>query len=209
LAAVVSKLPEGRMRVRRRDLMRHLRTLEAAFESGTIVPCSFGTVLQSEAAVESELLVSRRGELMRLLDRLEGRVQMNVKAVYDEDEILREVVAADPRIAALRQKTREGGDAAYYDSIRLGELVSAALAQRRAQDEELVLARLLPEADDAVSEEADEMQVLKASFLVSRERLERFDDALDALAASEAPRVRFESFGPLPPTAFASLEAGS
>jgi hypothetical protein len=134
---------------------------------------------------------------------------MNVKAVYDEDEILREVVAADPRIAALRQKTREGGDAAYYDSIRLGELVSAALAQRRAQDEELVLARLLPEADDAVSEEADEMQVLKASFLVSRERLERFDDALDALAASEAPRVRFESFGPLPPTAFASLEAGS
>lgn len=197
------------MRVRRRDLMRHLRTLEAAFESGTIVPCSFGTVLQSEAAVESELLVSRRGELMRLLDRLEGRVQMNVKAVYDEDEILREVVAADPRIAALRQKTREGGDAAYYDSIRLGELVSAALAQRRAQDEELVLARLLPEADDAVSEEADEMQVLKASFLVSRERLERFDDALDALAASEAPRVRFESFGPLPPTAFASLEAGS
>jgi hypothetical protein len=209
LAAIVSRLPERRMRVRRRDLMRHLRTLEAAFESGTVVPCSFGTVLQSETAVESELLVSRREELMRLLNRLEGRVQMNVKAVYDEEEILREVVAADSAIAALRQRTRERGDAAYYENVRLGELVSTALAQRRAQDEELVLGRLLAEADDAVSEQAGEMHVLKASFLVSRERLERFDDALDALAASEAPRLRFESFGPLPPTAFASLEAGS
>jgi hypothetical protein len=193
--------------VRRRDLMRHLRTLEAAFHSATIVPCSFGTVLESEAAVETELLQARRDEVLALLDRLDGRAQMNVKVSYDEDVILREVVAADPRIGALRRRTRERGDAAYYESIQLGELVSAALAERRARDAELVLDRLRSASDDAVSEEPGELHVLKGSFLVSRDQLERFDETLDALAATEGPRLRFESFGPLPPTAFAALEA--
>ena len=49
--------------------------------------------------------------------------------------------------------------------------------------------------------------VLKASFLVARERSKRFDAALEELAAAEAPRLTFESIGPLPPTAFAALEA--
>jgi hypothetical protein len=207
LVAVVSSLPEGRLRVRRRDLMRHLHTLEAAFKNATIVPCSFGTVLESEAAVETELLQARRDEILALLDRLADRVQMNVKVSYDEHVILREILAADPKIAALRERTRDRGAAAYYESIQLGELVSAALAQRRASDAELVLAALRSVSDDAVSEEAGDLQVLKCSFLVSRERLGRFDDTLDALAATEGPRLRFESFGPLPPTAFASLEA--
>jgi hypothetical protein len=209
LAAVASRLPEGRLRVRRRDLMRHLHTLEAAFENATIVPCAFGTVLESEAAVESDLLQARRDEVLALLDHLEGRVQMNVKVSYDEEVVLREVVTGDPRIAALRRRTRERGDMAYYESIQLGELVSAALGQRRARDAELVLSRLQSASEDAVAEEADDLHVLKASFLVSREQLERFDDALEALAATEAPRLRFESFGPLPPTAFASLETQS
>jgi hypothetical protein len=206
LAAVASRLPERGLRVHRRDLMHHLRTLEAAFESATIVPCAFGTVLESEAAVESDLLQARRDEVLALLDHLEGRVQMNVKVSYDEEVILRDVVAADPRIAALRRRTRGRGDVAYYESIQLGELVSAALAQRRVRDAELVLGRLRAVSDDVHAEEADDLQVLKASFLVSRGQLGRFDEALDALAAGEAPRLRFEAYGPLPPTAFASLE---
>jgi hypothetical protein len=207
LAALVSKLPNGQLRARRRDLTRHLRALEETFAQATVVPCPFGTVLPSEEAVETYLLEARRDELVDLLDRLEGRVQMTVKATHEEDEILREIVSAEPEIARLRQRTSRLGEAAYYDSIRLGELVSAALEQRRARDAELVLGRLLPEAVDAVSEQTGDLLVARASFLVQRGRLERFDEALEALAASEAPRLRFESFGPLPPTAFASLEA--
>jgi hypothetical protein len=206
LAAVVSRLGEGQLRVRRRDLMRHLRTLEAAFESATIVPCPFGTVLESEQALQSELLEGRREEVEALLDRLEGCVQLNVKVFHDEELVLREVVAADPGIAALRQRTRGRGEAAYYESIQLGERVAAALAERRERDAELVFGRLRSLAEEAVVEEPGELQVLKASFLISRDSLDRFDDALDALAAAEGPRLRFESIGPLPPTAFASLD---
>jgi hypothetical protein len=207
LAALVSKLPAGQLRARRRDLTRHLHALEETFAQTTVVPCPFGTVLPDEETVSSHLLGARHDELVGLLERLEGQVQINLKAAYDETEILREIVSAEPEIARLRSETRGRGDAAYSQSMRLGELVSAALDRRRARDAELVLGQLLPMVEDAVSENTADLLVLKASFLVRRTGLDRFDEALDELAASEAPRLRFESIGPLPPTAFASLEA--
>jgi hypothetical protein len=206
LAAVTSELTDERLRVRRRDLVRHLHVLESAFAEATIVPCAFGTVLQSRQAVESELLTGRRDELLALLERLEGRMQLNVKAVYDEETVLREIVETEPEIARLRQQSRALGDAGHFASIRLGELVASALGARRAADADRLLDRLAAEAEDVVVDEAAETVVLKASFLVASERSERFDAELDALAAAEAPRLSFESIGPLPPTAFVALE---
>jgi hypothetical protein len=184
LAAVTSDLADERLRVRRRDLVRHLRVLESVFAEATIVPCAFGTVLQSRQAVEAELLTTRREELLGLLERLEGRVQLNVKAVYDEETVLREIVQAEPEIARLREQTRALGEAGHFASIRLGELVASALAERRSADAGGLLERLSAEAEDVVVDEAAETVVLKASFLVARERIAGFDEVLEELAAA-------------------------
>jgi hypothetical protein len=208
LSAVVSELPGERLRIRRRDLLRHLQVLEAGFSQTTIVPCSFGSVLETRALVADQLLIARHQELLELLEHLQDRVQLNVTAVYDEPEVLREVVAAEPEIARLRERTRALGSAGYYENIRLGELVAAAVSVRRDSDSRRILDRVAAEAEDVVAE-ADEAVVVKASFLVARDRLERFDAKLDALAREEQPRIRFECVGPLPPTAFASLRAAA
>lgn len=207
VAALTSELTEGRLRVRRRDLHRHLGVLEAAFAETTLVPCAFGMVLQNREAVENELLRARRAELLALLDRLEGRAQLNVTATYDEDTVLREVVQAEPEIARLREQSRALGEAGHFAGIRLGELVASALEERRAVDSRRLFDRLSAEADDSLVEEAPLPVVLKASFLVARDRSSRFEAVLEGLAAEEAPRLSFESIGPLPPTAFAALEA--
>lgn len=204
---MTSELAEERLRVRRRDLLSHLRVLETVFAEATIVPCAFGMVMPSREAVEN-LLTARRADLLALLERLEGRVQLNVSAVYDEEAVLREIVQNEPAIARQRAQTRALGDAGHFASIRLGELVAAALEARRAADSGRLLDRLAAESEDVTVEPAGDTTVLKASFLVARDRRKRFDAALDALAAAEAPRLSFESIGPLPPTAFASLEAG-
>jgi Gas vesicle synthesis protein GvpL/GvpF len=204
IAALTSELPAEPFRVRRRDLHRHLDVLEAAFAETTLVPCAFGMVLQSRQAVESELLGARREELLGLLERLEGRAQLNVTAAYDEDTVLREIVQSEPEIARLREQSRALGEAGHFAGIRLGELVAASLEERRAVDAQRLLDRLSGEAEDVRVEEAALPVVLKTSFLVSRTK--RFDAALDDLAAEEAPRLTFESIGPLPPTAFATLK---
>jgi hypothetical protein len=193
--------------VRRSDLHAHLRAIEALFEQTTVLPCRFGTVLASEDDVRQHLLDARRKELHSLLEALAGRVQLNLKAVYDEPEVLREVVAADPGIANARERAKALGDAAYYENIRLGELVNARLSARRAGDAERIHARLARLAEDVVadSRDGDAMLVLKASFLVERKLTGRFDKELESLANEEAPSIRFELVGPLPPTAFVSL----
>ena len=205
LGALTSELPEGPLRVRPRDLHRHLDVLEAAFAETTIAACPFGTVVESREALEAEVLAGRRAELLALLRRLEGRVQLNVAAAYDLDTVLREIVAGNPEIARLRDHTRGRGDAGHFASIRLGELVAAALAERRAVDAQKVLDSLTPEAEDVLVEPADDETVLKASFLLAADRSVRFERALDALAAAESPRLVLKSVGPVPPTAFATL----
>lgn len=207
LAAVASELIGARLRVRRRDLLGHLRVLETVFAETTIVPCAFGMVLATRGAVESELLAGRRDELLALLERLEGRVQLNVTASYAEEAVLREIVQDDSQIARMRARTRALGAAGHFESIRLGERVARALEERRAVDAERLLGRLAREAEDVVVDQPAETVVLKASFLVAGDRRASFDAALEDLVAAEAPRVTFESIGPLPPTVFAGLDA--
>src|SRR5215213_3799688 len=196
LAALVSSVPTARLRVRRADLHAHLRALEQVFDQTTVLPCRFGTVLPSEDDVRQHLLDARREELRGLLDRLAGSAQMNVKAAYDEPEVLRQLVASDPEVAGARDRAR-----------KLGELVNAQLAARRAEDAERIYARVAPLAADAVvdTQAADALLVLKASFLVERKRLDHFEGELESLAKQEAPAIGFELVGPLPPTAFVAL----
>lgn len=209
LAALVSDLPAGQLRVRRRDLLSHLRVLEDAFAAGTIVPCAFGMMLSSEAAVLGEFLEPRREELRALLQRLDGFGQLNVRVVYDEDVVLREIVEGDATIAQLREQTQELGDAGYHLRIRLGELVAAELAQRRERDGRAVLERLEAKAADVAVDDLGQQLVLKASFLVARDRTDAFDRELERVAEQNAPRLLIETVGPLPPTAFAALERGT
>jgi hypothetical protein len=207
LAAVVSDFPADRFRIRRRDMLAHLRSLEKIFEAATVAPCSFGTVMRSRDDVERQFLAPRSAELRRLLERLEGHVQMNVKAQYDEEAVLRDVVASDRDVAYARERTKALGAAGYYENIRLGELVAARLAARRARDAEHIESRLAAVAAESAPDPADddELLVYKGSFLVRRDRLLQFDSVLEELAGADPEQIRFESFGPLPPTAFATL----
>jgi len=208
LAALVSALPEQQFRIRRRDLLSHLSVLEDAFGAGTVIPCAFGMVLASDDAVVREFLDPRREELLGLLSRLDGYGQLNVRVSYDEQVVLEEIVRADPTIAQLREETRSRGEDAYDLKMRLGELVAAALAYAREQDGRMILERLVAQAADvAVDNPGDD--VLKASFLVAREGSIAFDRELEDIAREQAPRLRIDVVGPLPPSAFATLERGA
>jgi len=209
VAALVSALPPGELRIRRRDLLSHLRVLEDAFAEGTVVPCAFGMVLSSEEAVRREFLEPRRDELLALLRRLEGHAQLNVRVAYDEDVVLQEIVAGDPTIAQLREQTRGiSEDAGYSLRMQLGELVAAALGSARERDGQLILERLASKAADiAVEDPGDD--VLKASFLVAPKDADAFDREIERVAEEQAPRLQIEVVGPLPPSAFATLERGA
>jgi len=208
LAALTSPVAAGRMRARRRDLLSHFEVLSTALGRGTVLPLRFGAVFESDEALVSRFLEPRYEELAALLRRFEGLVELRVKAFYREEAILAEVVRENPRIARLREATSSGSEASTYGlRIELGEVVAAELQARARRDADQILRRLRPLALTVeLDDEPIEHQVLRASFLVERDRVRSFDETMDELARSQAPRMDFKYLGPLPPHTFVALE---
>ena len=205
LAALVSDV-ESDVRATRRDLLSHSAILEHAVSAGPVLPLRFGTVLRDDDAVKTELLAPRRDEFAALLNAFEQLVELRVKAFYVEEAVLREIVRSNPGIAHLREKTRQLPEpVAQAETLRLGEAVARALEARRERDARSILGRLHQLAEDTVVEDDEGGSVVIASFLVHRDRIPAFDEAMEELAREHDGVVTFKYLGPLPPHSFVSV----
>ena len=207
LSALVGSVPTDTVEANRENLLAHSDVLQDAVEAGPVVPMRFGMVFADDGAVRSELLDGRRSELAAVLDRIRDAVELAVKAYYDQDAVLSEIVAGNPTIRRLQAATRaRAGDAGYYERIRLGELVAKAVERRREEDAVGLVDRLRSAALDVqVTAELPEWMVTKAAFLVPRDGVDEFRDRVDELAAEQAGRMKVTLVGPLPPYSFVEL----
>lgn len=199
LAALVSELPSADVRARRRDLLRHAEVLQQAFDRQAVLPLGFGTVFEGDEQVVTELLEPRYEELVSLLQRLDGLVELTLRALYDEAAVLAAVVRDEPRIASLR------GSSNPADQVALGEAVAGALAGRRARDADEIVAALSSLAREVeVEERVAEYEVVRAAFLVDRVAVEDVEARAEELARRHDGVIRFKLIGPLPPHHFVS-----
>jgi hypothetical protein len=206
-AALVSELPDEELRFGREEAMTHARVLESALAHGTVLPMRFGVVVSSPDEVRERVLSGHAEELSAQLEQLEGKVEMSVRAVYEEEPLMREIVESHPEIARRRDGLRgQPEDATYYERIGLGEMVAGAIERTREQDANTLLELLSPLALAVeIGEPSHERVALSASFLLDRQQLGKFDDTLEEVARAQAGRMRFKLTGPLPPHSFVQL----
>jgi hypothetical protein len=166
-------------------------------------------VMPGEAAVREELLDAHAQALEAQLDAFAELVELDLKIVCPEEDLLRAIIAGRPDLAELRDRVRElPEDAAYFDRIRLGELVAAAIEETRQSLLRRVVAELEPMAvGTEVGEPAHDQMLVNVAFLVDRARVERFDEAAAKLAEELGPDLRFKYVGPLPPFHFVDTAA--
>ncbi|GLZ11949.1 gas vesicle protein [Actinomadura sp. NBRC 104425] len=206
--AVVSALPAGRALGERADLLAHQRVLAALVDAGlAVLPFRFGAAMTDRNAVAEELLAANADRFADALDQVDGRLELRLKGTYVQDTVLREVMTGDPQVAELSQRLRQApadaADALYYDRVRLGELIAQALQRRREHDARVLLERLAPAARRvAPKTPARDEDVVDAAFLIDRDRRGDFEQAVDALGAEHADRIRLRLIGPLPPYDF-------
>lgn len=165
--------------------------------------------MAGRAEISHELLEVHRDDLTAQLTEFEGKVELKLRATYEEDRLLREVVREDQDVARLRESLRGAPeDATYYGRIQLGELIASAIERKRAVDASDILESLTPLALAVdVAEPTHERVVLNASFLVEHGRIGEFDRAVDHIGASQADRMRLKYTGPLPPHSFVHFAA--
>jgi Gas vesicle synthesis protein GvpL/GvpF len=206
-AALVSEIEDGPVQLSREEMLVHARVLERALRRGTVLPMRFGIVMSGPEEIQERLLDEYGTELREQLVALDGKVEVRIRATYDEQSLLREVVRDVPEIASLRASLRgQSDDATYYARIRLGELVAGAVERRRERDAQAII-DALAQASLAVepTSAAHERVVFQASFLVERDHLRRFDHVLDKVANGYGGWIRFKYTGPLPPHSFVRL----
>lgn len=204
IAALWSDVDGSIREATREDLLAHARALEEISERTAVLPMRFGMTLPSAEAIADELLAPHHDRWEALLDELGDAIELRVKAFADQEAMLRQLVAEDPEIRALR------GRDAMSDRIRLGERVAGALERRRQVDAAWLLERLRPIARDVRELDAGlEGMVLDAAFLVDRDAAVTFDREVAAVSEEAADRLRLRCLGPQPPYTFVTETAGA
>jgi hypothetical protein len=207
LAALVSPLSPDHVPGTRDDIEQHRRVLSQASANATAVPMRFGIVMDDEETVRRQLLSEHADELSGLLNKLADHVQMTVRAYYAEDALLASVFSSDTEIA--RQAATIGRRSELetrQERIDLGERVSDAITERRAEDEQALLERLAPLADDVrVDDPSGERLALSAHLLVRRERRPELDATVRALGRILQGVMAISYIGPLPAYSFADI----
>jgi len=209
LAAAVTRIPLDRPPGRRAELIAHQSVVEALAAGGPVVPIRFGSVLDADDDAVRDLMDREGDRFEAVLDRLEGCVQLNLRATYVEEQVLAEVVADDPEVAELRRRTRELPEGVTHpDLVRLGELVARTMEVRRTQDGETLLDRVLPLVEDhSVRPGGGVDHLLDVALLVDSDGVGEVEDLLEDLARAWHERVRMRLVGPVAPYDFAEAEA--
>lgn len=206
LAALVSEVGANELsfmgpRELRRDMKAHASLVNEFSKSLTILPAGFGTVLPSEDYLVHQFMEPQYTRLWQNLKRLEGAVELKLKATSREQEALRTVVS---HRLDLRQTVE--GLQSFDSRLEIGRRISEAIQELGADDSRHILENLAPIAR-AVSHGKllSELMALNASFLVERHRLAQFDRAVEKLQREIGDRIEFDYVGPLAPYSFVDI----
>ena len=191
----------------------HNRVIDAVHAHQAILPSKFGVVYSNPRDIVSALR-SACDTLLPRLHRLEGCDEWALHLYADRAALRERVAAQTPELARLRDEiaaARPGR--AYFLGRQFNERIEHAARHARvalAQDafdrlaRVAVAAQLNPIGKDA--DAADEVEILRAAFLVARDDIDRFEAELLSVA-DVGEGLRCECSGPWAPYSFAVRDA--
>jgi hypothetical protein len=211
VAAVVSASPLADYRGLKREqavryLVAHQRVVETVMQDLPVLPVKFGTVLPDEAWVHR--LLMQGGTLFRTtLEQIAGRVQMEVVVLWNLQKVFQEI-GQEAHIAQLKEEIAgRPAEETLVERVAVGQMVQAALEQRRAAVRACVVCPLRELAQDLViNPSMDDSMVANVALLLDQAGREALDRQLELLDQQFEGQLLFRRVGPLPPYSFATVE---
>ena len=207
IAAVVSELPARESLLPlRKNLDPHHKVIREVMQTTTIVPMTFGHVAKSEAEIVKALR-RNRDDIDAQLDRVDGKVEMDLKVKWDVDNIFEYLVAADPELAASRDRIFGRSTApSQAEKLELGQMFEERLNQRREAETERVIEMFRPCTSSVkVNLLRNEKVVMNLAFLVDRNALKPFEERVYQVAGAFPAQYVFDFNGPWAPFNFVDL----
>jgi len=203
LAAIVSDVPNKKIRPERRVLAAHQAVLRLLMEDATPLPVSFGTIA-SDADDVRRILQANQAAFVEQLRRVDGKAEMGIKATWNVPNIFEYFVSVNDRLRALRDELYRGGrEPSQADKIELGRAFDHALTEERARHMATVSLVLGPLcADIKANDPRDEREVFCLACLVPRDAQSDFEAGIFEAARLFDNNYSFDYNGPWPPYNF-------
>ncbi len=206
VAAVVSDLPNEKIRPERRRLAAHHEVLKRLMAEHTVLPMSFGVLADGAEAVR-KILTSHRAALADELRRLAGKVEMGLHVVWDVPNFFEYFVNTHEELARLRDQVFRGGrEPTHEDKLELGRLFDRALMNERQAQAERVIDVLRPCCHEIKENKPkNEHEVMNLACLIDRAGQKDFEKRIFEAARFFDNNYAFDFNGPWPPHNFVEV----
>ena len=207
IGAVISPSPIMKYPVSRANTIAHQKVMEEAMKYYPVLPVRFSTIGEGTELIKEKVLKARYDELKKLLGYVEDKIELGLKALWvNMQAIYKEIIDENRDIRLLRDRIMSKAIKPQRDQVRLGEMVKKTLDAKKMQDEKAILNHLKGLwVDHKVNNAFGDQMITNSSFLITKDREKKFDDAVDKLSAKYDGRMKLKYVGPVPACNFIEI----
>lgn len=208
LSMVVSNHPMTKFVVSRENMLAHEKVVEEVMkEFDSVLPVRFGTIASSADEIRN-LLDRRRREFKNLLRDMDHKVELGVKGIWkDMDIVFKEIIEENREIKEAKKRIQNDSDSNHIEAkMEVGKMVEEALQKKKGKEAEKIVNALGRTAfDHKLNKTMGDEMFMNAAFLIDKGREKEFDNEMDDLSERYEDRIKFMYTGPLPPYNFVNI----
>ncbi|MGB7532221.1 MAG: GvpL/GvpF family gas vesicle protein [Halobacteriota archaeon] len=207
ISAVVGDSALKTYEVTREKLLAHEQVIREVMKAHTVIPMTFGTVAKDEKDVEN-MLERMYVEFKQVLERIENKLQIDVKAIWNKDVAYRSILREDEEIRKLSEKvSKKPADKTYNERVELGKKVMSVLGKKKEGYIKEITEALRTHIEDSQQNKLkDDKMIMNTSFLVAKAKEKEIYKKLDELDEKYGEDMQVIAVGPLPPYSFSHIE---
>lgn len=207
VAAIVSDVSFEKIRPERRHLAVHHGVLKRLMEETTPLPMSFGIIADGPKAIR-RILSLNQDAFSKQLRRVEGKVEMGLRVMWDVANIFEFFVNTHPELGAARDELFAGPrEPTQEEKIELGQLFERLLNEGR-QTYTAKAEKILSQHCYEIKQNKcrNEREVMNLACLIEREGGAEFEAAVFEAAQIFDNSFAFDYNGPWAPHNFIDLD---
>lgn len=207
IAAVVSDIPNQRIRPERRHFAAHQGVLKKVMEEWDLLPMSFGIISEGPKAVRG-ILTRNRKDITSQLKRVAGKTEMGLRVTWDVPNIFEYMVNIHPELMDARDRLLNPQRRPSQDEkIEVGRMFEELVNSDRDRHTTLLEETLRPACFEIKRNKCrDEREVMNLAFLVGRKAISEFEAKILEAAGSFDDNFAFDYNGPWAPHNFVDME---
>ena len=202
VSALVSETKCKKMSLNKENITAHDAVLkEAMIVYGGILPVSFGTIVAG-TELKKELLLPKDKDLLKMLKKVEGKVEVNVKGFWsDFKALIRRLRENDPVVSSLELPEHP----TYFETVEIGKALEGALDRQRDEYRKELTKSVKNSADDIKEKPliADKM-IFNLALLIDGDSEKKLQKKIKEFKQRHAEELMVWYSGPVPPFHFVS-----